>query len=93
MTEHVWGYPLDTHTASWIHLPRLHLSKRHWGDLHCDGDPAEQLLPSWEGQEGRQSGVVVPYTQQKVLQAAPEGRLDGTSRSGQACGWTILCPK
>lgn len=37
--------------------------------------------------------VVVPYMQQRGLQAALEGRLDGTTRSGQASGWTTLCPK
>lgn len=56
--------------------------KRERGDLQHDGDAAEQLLPSQEGQEGRGSGVVLLYVQQEGLQAALEGRLDWTPRRG-----------
>jgi len=58
VTRRTWGssprHPCGPrHAASWVHLLHPPLVKRDWGDLQHDGNAAEQLLPSREGQEGR----------------------------------------
>lgn len=81
------------HTASWVHLLYPPLMKRDWGDLQCDGDAAEQLLPSLEGQEGMQRGVVLPYVQRGGLQAALGEGLDWTPRRGPSIQMDHSLPK